>query len=47
MLCLEEVRLKLMSGAEKNYIAVSSIKIDSNAVEEGFYSSFLQIYDID
>ena len=46
-MCLEEVRLKLMSGNERNFIAITSIKIDSTAIEEGFYSSFLHLYDVD
>jgi hypothetical protein len=58
IVCLEEVKLKIAGGIEKvtlskqlisfqNYIAVSTVKLDSEKIEEGFYNSKLILYDID
>mmetsp|Transcript_22369 Transcript_22369/g.21546 ORF Transcript_22369/g.21546 Transcript_22369/m.21546 type:complete len:467 (-) Transcript_22369:500-1900(-) len=44
--CLEEVKLKGVSGKIKNYIGVSTLKLDSQMIEEGFYSSHILLYDI-
>ena len=32
---------------EKNYIAISTVKLDSEKIEEGFYSSKLMLFDIE
>ena len=31
----------------KNFIALSTIKIDANVIEEGFYKSLLYLFEID
>jgi len=31
----------------KNFIALSTIKIDAGVIEEGFYNSFLYLYEIE
>ena len=46
--CVEEVRLLLNDNVTyHNYIALSTIKLDSQMLEEGFYNSFLFLYDIE
>jgi hypothetical protein len=47
VVCLEEVKLQIAGGAEKNYIAISKVKLDPEKIEEGFYSSKLMLYDIE
>lgn len=48
VICLEEVKLLLNDNTNlKNYIAVSTVKLDSQMIEEGFYNSFLYIYEIE
>jgi hypothetical protein len=47
VVCLEEVKLKIAGDIEKNYIAISKVKLDSDKIEEGFYSSKLLLFDIE
>ena len=47
VVCLENVKLKINDGSYKNFIGVSSLRIDSAMIEEGFYLSFLLIFEID
>ncbi|CDW71891.1 UNKNOWN [Stylonychia lemnae] len=48
IVCMEEVKLQLGdSPAIKNFIALSTIKIDAAMIEEGFYNSFLYLYEIE
>ena len=47
IVCLEEVQLKIGDDVYKTYIAMSTVKLDSEKIEEGFYSSKLMLYDIE
>lgn len=47
IVCLEEVQLKIGDDVNKTYIAMSTVKLDSEKIEEGFYSSKLMLYDIE
>ena len=47
VISLKQVRLKLKNGSLKNYIGFSTMKLDSTILEEGYYSSYLQIYGIE
>ena len=48
VLCVESVNLLLNDNASfRKYIALSCMKIDSKVLEEGFYKSFLYLFEID
>ncbi len=47
IVCLEEVKLKIAGDIEKNYIAMSTVKLDTDRIEEGFFSSMLILFDIE
>ena len=37
----------MADGTLKNFICLSTIEIDSGMIEEGFYKSFLKVFDIE
>lgn len=47
IVCLEEVQLKIAGDINKNYIALSLLKLDPEKIEEGYYGSKLVLYEID